>query len=171
MRALATSVCTFAIFVATARLARADADVARPPAVLDQGDFFSPGGIAAAEKLAVRVHDELGQDILVLTYPRVPDNKVNEFQQKGKDRFFADWLNELAARHKVRGILILIVGNPRHLQIGVQKSLLASQFTTRDRDTLRDLMVDRFHHNAFDRGLLDGMRFILDRIRQNKQAH
>src|SRR5438477_9660420 len=155
------------VIALSAALARSQNESARPPAILDEGDFFSPQAIASAEHRAAVIKNGTGIDVLILTFVGVPDSKARELESKGKDRFFADWLNELAARHKTHGIVILAVEHPRHLQIGVLKSLLEHDFAIRDRDALRDLLADRFKRREFDRGLNDAMYFILDRIGAN----
>src|SRR5438105_1923345 len=137
------------VIALSAALARSQNESARPPAILDEGDFFSPQAIASAEHRAFFFKQKTAYDILVLTFSGVPASKAGELESKGKDRFFADWLNELAARHKTRGIVILAVEHPRHLQIGVLKSLLEHDFTLGDRDALRDLLADRFKRREF----------------------
>ena len=158
------------VIALSAALAPSQNEPAHPPAILDQGDFFSPQAIGAAEHRAAVIKNETGTDVLVLTFVSIPEAKASELESKGKDRFFSDWLIELAARHKTHGIVILAVDHPRHLEIGVQKSLLEHDFAFRDRDALRDLLVDRFKRREFDRGLNDAMYLILDRIGENHRA-
>src|SRR5690242_11691969 len=102
------------VIALSATLAPSQNQPARPPSILDQGDFFSPQANASAERRAADIKNETGIDVLVLTFASVPDSKSKEFESKGEDRFFADWLNELAARHKTGGIVILAVEHPRH---------------------------------------------------------
>jgi uncharacterized membrane protein YgcG len=146
---------------------RARAADARP--IQDHGDFFSPQAITAAEEISRDIKRDLGRDVLVVTFASVPKDMQPELQRKGKDQFFADWLARLGDQQRVDGVVILVTDHPGHVQVGVHKSLLAHDFTERDRDTLRDVIISRFHERQFDRGLIDGFRLIFDRMSEHQQ--
>jgi len=151
----------------------ADAQLAttQPAArVVDPAHVFS----AEATDRAARLIDEISQrhhkDVLVLVYLSIPEDKDAEFQTKPRDQFFADWSKELGKQHQLNGVLILVVRQTGRLEIAVGNQTLQQQFTTSDRDKLRDLMLEHFKEHRFDQGLVQGLQFVLQRMWENQQG-
>jgi len=79
------------------------------------------------------------------------------------DRFMIREGNAL----KINGILLVITQQPRHLQVFVGLDTRNHAFTLADRDELVALLTAAFRQGNFDAGLLDGVKFVRDRMAKN----
>ena len=49
---------------------------------------------------------------------------------------------------------------PGHIQVEVGHETEKAAFTAKDRDRLRDILIDAFQKKEYDRGLLDAAQFV-----------
>src|SRR4051794_15508094 len=87
------------------------------PVVLDGGDFFKLETIDKANAVIRHIKQTSGKDLMVETYATVPDQMRADYERKGRDVFFNDWLVQRALALKVDGLFILISREPGRLQI------------------------------------------------------
>jgi uncharacterized membrane protein YgcG len=140
------------------------------PEVQDKGGFFKPETIAKANDVLVDIATKYRKDLLIETYPSVPQEKAAAFKdmdEQARHKFFEEWANSRARRRRVEGIYVLITKEPGHVQIEVGRQTLRAAFTEKDRDRLREIFLDAFKKKEFDRGLLEGVQFVEKTLGQN----
>jgi uncharacterized membrane protein YeaQ/YmgE (transglycosylase-associated protein family) len=132
--------------------------------VSDEAKFFSPEAVRKANEAINRIKEKNHKDVVVETYPRIPENKKSEYSPARKDEFYIAWMRERAQALKVDGIYILITRDPSHLQVGVGAQTSRMGFTREDRDKVRNILVERFKRKEYDSGLLDSITFVSNRF-------
>lgn len=137
------------------------------PRIIDGGMFFGGEAVSEAEDVLRAVKLASGRDVVVETFAAVPEELREELARDGKDKFYEAWLNRLARRRGVRGVFVLMTREPGRVQVGVDRDTRQRVFTVADREALRDILVKGFRVKQFDRGLLDGVRFVRARIALN----
>src|SRR5947208_11273587 len=101
------------LMLATARPA-----LALRPVVLDGADFFKPETIDKADAIIRQIKSATGKDLMVETYPTIPERMQPDYERKGRDGVFRDWVTERGRALRVDGVLMLISRDPGRLQIG-----------------------------------------------------
>jgi len=140
------------------------------PEVQDGAGFFKPETIAKANDLLAEIGKKHDKDLLVETYPTVPADKVEAVKAMDKEaraKFFQEWANSRARRRRVNGVYVLICKEPGHIQVEVGHETQKTAFTTKDRDRLRDLLIDAFQKKEHDRGLIDAVQFVEKTLDEN----
>jgi uncharacterized membrane protein YgcG len=138
------------------------------PGVRDEAGFFTPEEVRVATGIIRLIADRYGKEVVVETYPAIPEDRREDFNRLDKEAFFDRWLKDRAAELDVDGVFILICGEPRRLQIGANaRTRAAGVFTVADTDELRDTMLPAFRQREFDRGLRAGVKFAAVRIARN----
>ena len=137
------------------------------PRVIDGGMFFSGEAVSEAEDVIRVIKQAYDRDVVVETFAAVPDDLKDQLTRDGKDKFYEDWLNRLARRRGVRGVFVLMTREPGRVQVGVDRDTRRRDFTVADREALREILARAFRMRQFDRGLLEGVRFVRARIALN----
>jgi uncharacterized protein len=140
------------------------------PQVKDDAHFFSAGAVDKADQVIQEIKDRYHKDLLIETVKTAPDeraDKVKHMDRSERERFFADWARERARREGINGVYVLICKDPGHVQVEVGNETKQKAFTTEDRDQLRDLFVRAFKANEHDKGLLDGVAYVRDTMKEN----
>lgn len=141
--------------------------VGRHDGVQDDGKFFSADAIQSAERIIGQIQSDEHRDVLIETVAEIPQDLRDQFEQKGKTKFFQDWANARAKERGISGVYILICKNPSHLQAAVGNITQQKLFTIADRDELVRVLLRRFRQHQFDDGLLDAVKFIQQRMNSN----
>lgn len=136
--------------------------------ITDGGKFFSEDAIQRALRVNQRIAEFFGKEVVIETFDHVPNDKATEFQLQQKEKFFADWANELARKRHVNGVIIVLVRQPGHLEISVGQDTRRKLFTIKDRDALVALMLEHIRAQRFDQALVQGMQFVLERMWANE---
>jgi uncharacterized membrane protein YgcG len=147
--------------------------IAVVPEVQDGAGFFKPETIAKVNDQLAEIGKKHNFDLLIETYPTVPADKVaavKAMDKEARNRFFQEWANSRAKRRRVIGVYVLITKDPAHLEVEVGHETQKSAFTLKDRDRLRDILIEAFRKKEFDRGLLEGVDFVAKALDENK-AH
>jgi uncharacterized membrane protein YgcG len=140
------------------------------PEVQDGAGFFKPETIAKANDLLAEIGKKHDKDLLIETYATVPADKVEAVKAMDKEaraKFFQEWANSRARRRRVNGVYVLICKEPGHIQVEVGHETQKIAFTTKDRDRLRDLLIDAFQKKEHDRGLIDAVQFVEKTLDEN----
>lgn len=143
-----------------------DGPIADGP-VADGGAFFSAAALAEAAELIQSIRAFHGRDVYVETYAEVPEPLRDDLTRDGREKFYDDWLNRRARQLGIRGVFVLVTRTPGRVQVGVDRATQRRAFTPADRDALRDALVTAFRASRYDRGLLDGLRFVRQRMDEN----
>lgn len=136
-------------------------------AVRDDAKFFSADAIQSAQHIIEQIKSDEHRDVLIETVPDIPEDLRDQFQQKGKTKFFQDWANLRAKERRISGVYVLICKSPSHLQVAVGNVTEQKLFTVADRDELAHVLLQQFRQHHFDDGLLDGVKFIQQRMKSN----
>ena len=91
---------------------------AAQPRVDDKAGFFSPETVSKVNGIVQQIKQQSGRDLVVETYPSIPDELQDRFRQEGKSAFFPQWLGEQAKAQGVNGVMVLITKDPAHLEVG-----------------------------------------------------
>jgi uncharacterized membrane protein YgcG len=137
--------------------------LAAVPEVQDGAGFFKPETIAKANDALAEIGKKHDKDLLIETYATVPADKVEAVKAMDKEaraKFFQEWADSRAHRRRVQGIYVLISKEPGHIQVEVGNATQKVAFTTKDRDRLRDILIDAFKKKEYDRGLTEGVQFV-----------
>jgi uncharacterized membrane protein YgcG len=140
------------------------------PRVADGGMLFSEEAASEANDIIRLIRQSYDRDVMVETFPAVPEELKGELARDGKEKFYADWLERRAAQLGVRGVFILVTREPGRVQVGVDRATRRRVFTVEDREALREALVTAFRARQFDQGLLDGLRLVRRRMDQNTAA-
>lgn len=135
--------------------------------VWDQAHLFKYDTIQQADEILQDIHDKDHKDLMIETFASIPDDFKAKLEQQGPDKFFDGWAMAEGQELHLNGLLILICGQPRHLQVALGLATKQKAFTEADRTELVEIMVPSFRQNEFDKGLLDGVKFVRDRIKKN----
>jgi uncharacterized membrane protein YgcG len=153
--------------------ATASAAWAVVPEVQDGAGFFKPETIAKVNDVLASIGKKHDKDLLIETYATVPTDKVEAVKamdKQARSQFFQEWANSRAKRRRVNGIYVLITKEPGHVQAEVGHDTQKSAFTGKDRDRLRDILIEAFEKKEYDRGLLEGAQFVEKTLDEN-MAH
>ena len=131
---------------------------ASEPGIRDSGEFFSTQAIEQAGRTLQKIKQEFGKDVVVETFPAIPEDVRGSYDANAKNRFYDSWITREARRQGVNGVLILITKEPAHFQVGVGNKTRQKEFTVADRDALRDTILRDFRQKQFDQGLRNGAR-------------
>ena len=158
------------LLAAAVALLAATPAVALTPQVKDEAKFFSAEAVQKADRLIREIKDRHGKDLLIETFPTVPDDraeKVKHMDRSERGRFFEEWARERARQEGVNGVYVLICKEPGHVQVEVGNETRQRAFTVEDRDRLRDILVKAFKAKEYDQGLLDGVEYVRDTVQKN----
>ena len=148
------------------------AALAIEPEVRDDAHFFKPETVTKANEQIREIKQKFKKDLLIETFPSVPEGKEEEATSKDLDvkkRFFATWARQRARDARITGIYVLITRKPGHIQVEVGNNT-EKVFPRTDRDRLAKMLIDYFKKEDYDKGLLEGIRFVRSILQENKGA-
>lgn len=145
---------------------------ARPAAggvheVWDAAHFTKASTLEHVRQILDEIHSRFGKDLMIETFPDIPDHLKPLLQKDGKDAFYRNWAWSDADLLEVNGVIVLVTGDPRHLRVEVGKETRKRAFTLDDSDELMKGMGGYFHKNDFDGGLVYAAEFVRDRMARN----
>lgn len=138
--------------------------------VLDDAQFFSADAIQKAERTIAQLYHDHRKEIRVVTVAEIPPAMQDDFNNKGKSRFFEDWGRKVFADEKANGVLIFVCKSPSHFQVEVGNNTELRDFTASDKAELIKLLQTNFKAKNFDGGLVDGVELIQRKMNQNIPA-
>jgi uncharacterized protein len=138
--------------------------------IRDEAHFFSPGAISEAQQIIDRIEQRHQKDVLIETFPTIPDDQKPKYEQLGKASFFSQWATSRARSQGVNGIYILITKDPAHLEMAVGNKTQQRDFTIADRNAVRDQLLAAFKEKKYDEGLISAVQEISRRMDANAPA-
>jgi uncharacterized membrane protein YgcG len=142
--------------------------MALKPIVVDGGELFSQKTVDDANAAIRLIKQAYGKDVMVETYPTIPADLQADFQRKGKEAFYSDWVESRAKALGVNGVMILITRDPGRLQVVVDPGTKPQRLTREDQDEIRNIMVAAFRDRKFDEGLTAGIERVRARLEQTE---
>lgn len=135
--------------------------------VWDEAHFVKMQTLDQVDQILQETHDKYGKDLMIETFASIPDDLKPNLEKDGKDKFYTTWARSEAFQLGVNGVIILITGDPAHLQIEVGKDTQQKAFTIADRDELVKKLAESFGAKNFDGGLVMAAQFVHDRMARN----
>lgn len=133
----------------------------------DEAGLFRPGFLKLADEVIDDIHARANKDLMIETFDTIPDEMQDAAKQQDKQAFYDHWVTTDARKLGVNGVFILVTKVPPHIQIGVGLETRNKAFTFKDRDELLDRMTENFHNRQFDKGLMDAVNFVRQRMATN----
>lgn len=140
---------------------------AAEPKVYDNSKFFSEETVKQADYLLVLIQKDFGKDVVVETFETIPQSLRDQFAKQDRRAFFEDWLRSRAKHYGVNGVFILICRDPGRLELEPGMKTRQDAFTLTDRDDAVKVIADDFRKKEFDKGLIDGLELINQRMSRN----
>jgi hypothetical protein len=137
--------------------------------VRDDGNFFSPQAIEHANDAIRQMQQSTGRDLLIETYPAIPQERASSYRPDNQAAFFRDWANQRAQAAHVKGVYILINRSPSYLLIKPEDQVKQREFTETDSKELRDQMLPAMKQKQFDQALSSAVEFVSSRFAQRVQ--
>ena len=138
--------------------------------IFDTAHFFSGPALKQANDEIYQLKQATGYDLLVQTWPAIPANLQDRFSSMSADSFYDQWIIAQAERLNVKGVFILIVKDPAHLQVGVGGQTSRTVFFPSDREQLSQQLVADFKNHNFDGGLTTAVQTVDQTIRSHASA-
>jgi uncharacterized membrane protein YgcG len=131
-----------------------------PPAIKDDGKFFSKEGIEKANKKIREIYEKYKKDVIVETVPALTPEQEKLIKEEGATKFYGKLASDRAKALGLNGVLIFLSKKTHYLQIHMDPLTQKKAFTAKDRTALRDKILTQFKADEFDSGLLDGLKSI-----------
>jgi hypothetical protein len=133
------------------------------PEVRDNAALFSPAAVKQADAAIQKLQKELGKDLLVETFPGVPENRKADYG-RNREEFFASFVRERAQAARLNGIYVMLMKEePPHrlrVQVAVGEATRQRAFLVSDRDQLVRLLQSSFRAEKYDEGLGAAVMFV-----------
>lgn len=156
-----------ALLMLLALLARPRAAGAGVHQVWDEAHFFKIQTIEHVDQILADIHSRFGKDLMIETFPSIPDDFKQRYQEVGKEKFYEGWSIAEGRRLELNGVLILVTGEPSHLKVKAGLDTRQKAFTETDGAELADKLVAAFKARDFDGGVVQAAEFVRDRMARN----
>jgi uncharacterized protein len=137
--------------------------------IRDAGNFFSPSAIARANDIIYDIHARFGKDLLVETFPSIPNDLKPQYDPQQKAQFFSQWAGQRFTAQNVDGIFILVCRDPSYLDIRVGDQTI-NVFGAANQNELRQALLNSFRSRNFDQGLTDATEYVRSSLTRNIAA-
>ena len=141
---------------------------AAEPRVVDQAQFFSKAAVEQATRKVQEIRRRFKVDVVIETFPSIPENMKAEYKPEEKKAFFLRWADARAAGEGVKGIYVLICKNPGHLQIAPdQLTIRKREFTLEESAALVRRVTKLMDQKQFDAALSEMVNTIESTLATN----
>ncbi|MBO0699497.1 MAG: hypothetical protein J2P46_13965, partial [Zavarzinella sp.] len=129
------------------------ADIETKPGQLiveDKGKLFSEDAIRRAKDEFARAHSKTGRQAMLETLAKLPDpeqaklKKIDPKDREAVHRFWLDFAKNEAKADRAKGVYILVVWDPGHVEVIVDQEMKNKGFTESNRNEVRDIFVKPF---------------------------
>jgi len=128
--------------------------------VVDDGGFFSPEAVAAANDALRAVEKKTGHTVRIETHATVPDGKagaVSKMTGPNREKFFSNWLHDRAEAVKSRGLIVLICKEPAHLRLWVATPLQNAGLDAIQARQIQAQLLAGFKAHEYDKTLKESV--------------
>src|SRR5690349_21667459 len=112
--------------------------------VWDPAHFFQAETLMEVDQVLQDIDRKFYKDLMIETFPSIPDDLKRLYQEKGKEKFFQDWAAYEGGRIKLNGMLILISAEPRRVEVSIGLDTRRKAFTDADRVELVQRLTQSF---------------------------
>jgi uncharacterized membrane protein YgcG len=125
--------------------------------IRDGAKFFSADAVRQGDQLIREIRQRHNKDVVIETVPSLPGVPA---EAAARQEFYEQEVAKRGRAAGVNGVYVLASKEPRYLYAGVDPQTQRDAFTLEDRAKLRNVMIEHFKTNDFDRGLIAGLRMI-----------
>ena len=140
------------------------------PEVRDNAGLFSPAAVQQADAAIQKIQRELRKDLLIETFPGVPENRKADYS-RNREEFFTGFVRERAQAARLDGIYVLMMKEaPPHklrIQVGMGEATRQRAFLASDRDQLVRLLQTKFREEKYDEGLTAAVALVDRTVRSH----
>ncbi len=140
------------------------------PEVRDNAGLFSPAAVQQADAAIQKIQRELRKELLIETFPGVPENKKADYE-RNREEFFTSFVRERAQAARLDGIYVLMMKEaPPHklrIQVGMGEATRQRAFLPSDRDQLVRLLQTKFREEKYDEGLTAAVALVDRTVRSH----
>lgn len=147
----------------------APASAVYPPALKDEGKFFSKEGVETANKKIRAIYEKYKKDVIVETITALTPEQEKKFKEDGEAKFFAKLTNDRAKELGLSGVYILMCKKPGYLRMHMDPETQKKLFTASNRAATRTKILELFKEGEFDTGLLNGLKEIESILEANSK--
>jgi len=142
------------------------------PGVKDDGQFFKPETVEKANAEIRQIKSDYAKELVIETFAGVPEGLRDEWDAAKDDAqkrsgFFGKWSGDRAHRLQVNGVYILICKDPGHLEVKAGQKTKLKAFTESNQNKLRDILLESFKAKNDDEGLLKGVDYFREALKEN----
>src|SRR4051812_21580902 len=135
--------------------------------VRDDAGFFSRQTRDTVNSTLQRIQQQRGKNVVVETYPGIPQSMQGSYDPNNKTNFFDQWMVQ-RGREAGADLFILITREPAHVQVGESAATRNSgAFTVENRRQATTTLLDAFKAKQFDQGLVQTVNYIDRTLGQN----
>ena len=140
------------------------------PEVRDDAGLFSPAAVQQADAAIQKIQRELRKELLIETFPGVPENKKADYA-RNREEFFTGFVRERAQAARLDGIYVLMMKEaPPHklrIQVAMGEATRQRAFLASDRDQLVRLLQTKFREEKYDEGLKEAVAMVDRTVRSH----
>lgn len=142
------------------------------PGVKDDGQFFKPETVEKANAEIRQIKADYAKDLVIETFAGVPEGLRDEWDAAKNDaqkrsQFFGKWSGDRAHHLQVNGVYVLICKDPGHLEVKAGQKTKLKAFKENNQNKLRDLLLESFKAKNDDEGLLKGVDYFREALKEN----
>ena len=141
-----------------------------PPAVKDDGKFFTKEGVEKANKKIREIYEKYKKDVVVETVPTLTPDQEKKVKDDTEAKFFAKLANDRAKEIGLNGVYLMLCKKPKYLRMHMDPETQKKMFTASNRTTTVGKIVAQFKEEEFDAGLLDGLKEIETILEANSRG-
>jgi uncharacterized membrane protein YgcG len=135
-----------------------------PPAVKDDGKFFNPASLEAANKKVRAIYEKYHKDVVIETLESLTAEQEKELEKEGKAKFFAKLADTRIKALGVNGVYILVTKKPHRVQVETDPDTRKTAFSNEDRNEVVKRIIARFKEDDFNGGLNAALEYIEKRL-------
>jgi hypothetical protein len=132
---------------------------------LDSGKIFTVDAVKAADVQIEKLHAR-GVDVLIVTYPVAPTERLAELRSGSADRrvgFFRNLVRERMERENISGLGLIICDDPKSLYLELSPEL-GKQLPEQFAKTLRDTLIKHLRDGKPDQGLAEILKMLDEQL-------
>ena len=140
-----------------------------PPALKDDGKFFSKEGVEKANQKIRAIYEKYKKDVIVETITALTADQEKQIKEDGEAKFFAKMTNDRSKEMGLNGVYLVLCKKPKYLRMHMDPETQKKLFTASNRTATVGKIVARFKEDEFDAGLLDGLKEIESILETNSK--
>ncbi|WP_083233380.1 TPM domain-containing protein [Planctopirus hydrillae] len=123
--------------------------------IQDEASFFSPAAKETALSRLKALEAKTGHEVQLQTVATLPEPWKGQLASgQPKQGVFVDFTKDRGQLARAKGLFILVVKDPAHLEVAADRRLRNAGFTTNQRNAVAETLLNGFRAKDYDDGLL-----------------